>query len=47
MIMPTSLSLETIELSTGWRLRQADTDQWLPVHQVPTTIHADLIANKK
>ena len=36
-------------LSEGWSFRQADRpqDEWLPVKQVPSTVHQDLIDNKK
>ncbi|KAK5703757.1 hypothetical protein LTR97_002770 [Elasticomyces elasticus] len=35
------------ELSSGWQVKQTDTDDWLPVARVPTNVHLDLIANKK
>jgi hypothetical protein len=35
------------ELSKGWRLKQTDTEEWLPVARVPTNVHLDLIDNKK
>ncbi|KAK5684899.1 hypothetical protein LTS10_002974 [Elasticomyces elasticus] len=35
------------ELSSGWQVKQTDTEDWLPVARVPTNVHLDLIANKK
>lgn len=36
-----------IDLSRGWQFRQTDQekDEWLPVRQVPSTVHQDLIDN--
>ncbi|RSM05103.1 hypothetical protein CDV31_009737 [Fusarium ambrosium] len=39
----------TQELTTGWSLKQRDDqseDPWLPVAQVPSQVHIDLLANK-
>ncbi|KAJ0421347.1 glycoside hydrolase superfamily [Aspergillus carlsbadensis] len=39
------------ELKTGWSMKEhgpnADTGPWLPVQQVPSEVHLDLLANKK
>jgi hypothetical protein len=38
------------ELTTGWSVKQTDNaseDAWLPVLQVPTNVHLDLLANRK
>lgn len=38
-----------IPLLTGWSFRQTDKtdDEWLPVKTLPSTVHQDLIDNKK
>jgi len=39
-----------ITLSTGWFFKQTDDvsqDAWLPVKTLPSTVHQDLIDNKK
>jgi hypothetical protein len=38
-----------IELSKGWTFRQSDDKdgEWLPVKRVPSTVHQDLIDNKR
>lgn len=38
-----------IPLSEDWTFRQTDRteDEWLPVKTVPSTVHQDLIDNKK
>jgi beta-mannosidase len=35
------------ELATGWSFRQSDSKDtsWLPVKQVPSTVHQDLLDN--
>ena len=45
----TAEPLQSIELSDGWQFRQkgGDDSQWLPVKGVPSTVHQDLIDNKK
>ena len=35
------------ELSTGWEVKQTDTERWLPVARVPTNVHIDLMDNKE
>jgi len=35
------------ELSSGWQVKQTDTDEWLSVARVPTNVHLDLLDNKK
>lgn len=36
-------------LSESWAFRQTDRteDEWLPVKKIPSTVHQDLIDNKK
>jgi beta-mannosidase len=39
-----------VELKTGWSFKQTDDaneDAWLLVKSVPSTVHQDLIDNKK
>ena len=46
----TALKCTSIELSTGWTFKQTDNSDpnaWLPVKKVPSTVHQDLIDNKK
>lgn len=41
---------QATELSEGWVFKQTDDDSdkaWLPVKKVPSTVHQDLIDNKK
>jgi len=45
-----SSRLEAVELSAGWVFRQTDDtneDAWMPVKKVPSTVHQDLVDNKK
>ncbi|ETN46207.1 uncharacterized protein HMPREF1541_00391 [Cyphellophora europaea CBS 101466] len=45
-----SLQLFTVDLKHGWQFKQTNDDSknaWLPVKQVPSTVHQDLIDNKK
>ena len=38
------------ELSSGWAFKQTDNSDpnaWLPVKKIPSTVHQDLIDNKK
>ncbi|KAK5071258.1 hypothetical protein LTR64_007762 [Lithohypha guttulata] len=41
--------LADTNLSEGWAFRQTDRteDEWLPVKKIPSTVHQDLIDNKK
>jgi beta-mannosidase len=34
-------------LNANWELRQADTDDWMPVANIPSTVHTALLENKK
>jgi hypothetical protein len=46
----TALKYTSIELSTDWAFKQTDNSDpnaWLPVKKVPSTVHQDLIDNKK
>lgn len=46
--MSASFSSET--LSTGWEFKlteETTSESWLPVTKVPTTVHLDLLDNKK
>lgn len=46
----TALKCISLELSTGWAFKQtnnSDPNAWLPVKKVPSTVHQDLIDNKK
>jgi hypothetical protein len=46
----TALERTSIELSTDWTFKQTDNSDpkaWLPVKKVPSTVHQDLIDNKK
>lgn len=48
-ITPSSMERSTRELTTGWSLKQRDDqseEPWLPVAQVPSQVHIDLLANK-
>lgn len=41
---------EIVDLSLGWSFKQTDdvsSDSWLPVKKIPSTVHQDLIDNKK
>lgn len=42
------LFTETV-LSKGWSFRQTDQEdeEWLPVEKIPSTVHQDLIDNKR
>jgi hypothetical protein len=45
-----ALKCTSIELSEGWTFKQADNpdpNAWLPVKEVPSTVHQDLIDNKR
>jgi hypothetical protein len=40
----------SFKLSTGWAFKQTDNSDpnaWLPVKKIPSTVHQDLIDNKK
>ena len=39
------MSVQT--LTKGWEFKQTDEEQWMPVAQVPTNVHLDLMDNKK
>ncbi|KAH6867852.1 glycoside hydrolase superfamily [Thelonectria olida] len=44
------MQLSTQELKTGWSMRRREDqsqDPWLPVQQVPSQVHIDLLANEK
>lgn len=43
--MATAMAVQ--EVSSGWQLKQTDTEDWLPVARVPTNVHLDLMDNKK
>lgn len=43
----TKMTLAHYELTKGWRFKETGSEDWLPVLQVPTNVHIDLIANKK
>lgn len=48
-IAPASMERSTRELTTGWSLKQRDDqseEPWLPVAQIPSQVHIDLLANK-
>jgi hypothetical protein len=50
--LPTMVSaLQASELSSNWSFRQSNDEathtSWLPVKHVPSTVHQDLIDNKK
>lgn len=53
MIIPTlrasSDMASRVQLSSGWSFKQQDwpEDEWLPVANVPSQVHMDLLANKK
>lgn len=38
-----------IQMSSGWSFKQQDwsEDEWLPVANVPSQVHMDLLANRK
>jgi hypothetical protein len=41
---------ETRDLSRNWSFKQADDtakDAWLPVKRIPSTVHQDLVDNKR
>lgn len=38
--------LEKVEITQGWKFKQADSGEWLAA-TVPGTVHTDLLANKK
>ena len=41
---------EVMDLSEGWSFKQTDEvgeNSWSPVRKVPSTVHQDLIDNKK
>ena len=41
---------EAVDLSLGWSFKQTDhvgENSWYPVKKVPSTVHQDLIDNKK
>ena len=42
-------AMSSATLSEGWDFRQTDLadSEWLPVSKVPSTVHQDLIDNKK
>jgi hypothetical protein len=45
-----ALKCTSFEFSTGWAFKQTDNSDpnaWLPVKKVPSTVHQDLIDNKK
>ena len=42
--------LKVIDLSEGWSFKQAEDigeNSWSPIKKVPSTVHQDLIDNKK
>lgn len=41
--------LSRVALNSGWTFKQQDwsSDDWLPVANVPSQVHMDLLANKK
>jgi len=43
------MSIIVHKLDHGWSFRQADDDnhEWLPVTQVPTNLHLDLLKHRK
>jgi beta-mannosidase len=44
------VSMEVTDLSEGWSFKQTDDvgeNSWSPVKKVPSTVHQDLIDNKK
>ena len=46
----TAFERTSIELSTDWAFKQTDNSDpnaWLPVKKIPSTVHQDLIDNKK
>ena len=48
--MTKPVQLEVINLSKGWSFKQSDDvgeNSWSPVKSVPSTVHQDLIDNKK
>ena len=40
-------AMQAREFIKGWQFKQADTEDWIPVAQVPTNVHLDLLDNKK
>ena len=45
-----ALKCTSLELSEDWVFKQADNSDpnaWLPVKKVPSTVHQDLIDNRK
>jgi beta-mannosidase len=41
----TTEALKVHELKESWEFKQTDLDNWMPVKNVPTNVHLDLIAN--
>lgn len=41
------MSCSRVELHAGWEFKEQHDDKWLPVAQVPTQVHMDLLANEK
>lgn len=47
-ILQNMTGLIRVPLSEGWKFKQANADEeFLPVHEFPTTIHLDLLSHKK
>jgi len=46
---PAIMAHSRTQISSGWTFKQQDwpSEEWLPVSQVPSQIHMDLLANKK
>ena len=45
-----SIERISIEINSGWTFKQTDSSDpgaWMPVKTVPSTVHQDLIDNKK
>lgn len=43
-------AFQAVELKHGWTFKRTDdepSDAWLPVKAVPSTVHQDLIDNKR
>ena len=41
------MSLARHSLATGWSFRDRESDEWLPVPAVPSSVQQDLIHNKR
>lgn len=45
-----NMLLSRLDLKSGWTFKQRDDESplaWLPVKEVPSQVHLDLLANKK